>query len=208
MGRSKPRHEAHVRVYKHEWECPAYRALTPTARALLVEFRKRYKGAENKIPYSQREMQQDLGISQRPTAAARRELLDKGWVRELTPGAFHRKARHAAEYALTNEPLHQGRGETAPKDYMRWGRQKSTVVDSASHGSEERYRRHKPQPASQPSGSRHDYRDATSATADGSRNGYTDTVTTAASQSKVVPIHGATSKTHEAVAHGNRTKKS
>lgn len=114
----KARHEPHVRLYRHELESPAYRSLSPEARALLVELRALFNGAGNRIHMSVREIQERLSISQRPAQRARDELLDRGFIRVLAPADFRTKVRHAPVYALTSEPVEAG--GSPPRDYMRW----------------------------------------------------------------------------------------
>lgn len=124
----KARYQPHVRLYRHELECEAYRSLSPDARALLVEFRALYDGRENRVYMSVREIRRRLGnVGQKRAENARDELLEHGFIRLLQPGSFSRKARHAPEYALTNEPLSNRDGATAPKDFMSWT-QKNTVL--------------------------------------------------------------------------------
>lgn len=137
---TKRRAEAHVRLYRHELTCPAYRSLSPEARALLVEFRALYSGGENRVYLSLREMQARLGVGRTRAEKARDELLDRGFVRQLTAGSFNRKCRHASEYALTNEPLTDNDGATAPKDFIRWSPEKSTVLMASTDGVGEQHR--------------------------------------------------------------------
>lgn len=132
--RNHRRAEAHVRLYRHELESPAYRSLCLAARALLVEMRALYDGRENRIHMSVREIERRLNCSQRTAQRARDELLDRGFIVLLEPASFARKVPHAPVYALTSEPLDPSRdGATATKDYMSWTPpKKNTVVDSAT----------------------------------------------------------------------------
>lgn len=115
------RGEAHVRLYRHELESPAYRSLDPVSRALLVELRALYDGGANRIYMSIREAMHRLGVGRKRAELALAELLDRGFIRIIEKGGFNRKARHATVYVLTNEPLEDRDGATAPKDFMRWG---------------------------------------------------------------------------------------
>lgn len=169
----KARYKPHVRLYRHELECDAYRSLSPDARALLVEMRALYRGEENRVYMSVREIQRRVGIGQRRAQKARDELLERGFIRELQPGSFNRKARHAAEYALTNEPLSSKDGATAPKDFMTWT-QKNTVAEMTTDGSRNDYRGHAQKGQKRLHGSRNDYRQAPKSTSLGSQNSYTD----------------------------------
>ena len=119
MAGKKPlRDQAHVRLYRHELESAAYRSLNPDARALLVEMRSLYAGRENRIHMSLREAMRRLGVGRRRAQQARDDLLDRGFIRLLTPGSFSQKTRHAPEYALLHEPLDGAR--TPEKPFMSW----------------------------------------------------------------------------------------
>ncbi|WP_254276862.1 hypothetical protein [Halomonas sp. 3H] len=114
------RAEAHVRLYRHELESPAYRSLGPASRALLVEFRALFDGGSNRIHMSIREAMSRLGVGRKLAEQALAELLDRGFICIIEKGGFNRKTRHATVYALTNEPLDNRDGATATKDFMRW----------------------------------------------------------------------------------------
>ena len=128
------RGEPHVRLYRYELECAAYRSLSTDARALLIEFRALYDGRRNRIHMSIREAMRRLDVGQRRAQRAIWELVERGFIRVVEPGGFQRKVRHATVYALTSEPLEDRDGAVAPKDYMKW-HQKSTVANSATDGS-------------------------------------------------------------------------
>lgn len=144
-----------VRIYAWEMDTPAWTGLSTDAKALLVHFRKEWKGEgnANRISLSVRQIEQHLNIGQRRAQKARDELLDRGWIRVMQEGAFSRKVRHATVYALTNEPIHDG--QVAPKDYMRF----STVVNSATDGSHFSYRDRKITPKKPQVGSHNGYRE-------------------------------------------------
>lgn len=112
--------EAHVRLYRHELQSPAWRTLSPNGRALLVEMRALYRPSEGNVVFlSVREAMARLGLSQKPVQAAFADLLERGWIRVHTPGGFSRKTPHATSYRLENEP-DIAPGSTASKAYMRW----------------------------------------------------------------------------------------
>ncbi|WP_293392122.1 hypothetical protein [Nevskia sp.] len=157
-GKAK-RAEAHVRLYRHELECPAYRTMSTDARALLVEFRSLFNIDENSVFLSVREMERRLNVGQRRAQAARDELLERGWIIELEPGAFHRKNKLATVFALTNEPLKRIDGAVPLKSYMRWQAPvKITVAKLATHGSHTDYREEVISRLEAGDGSRGDYR--------------------------------------------------
>ena len=182
MSRRKRGGEAHVRLYRHEHESPAYQSLSPEVRALLVEFRALYDGRENRVHMSVREIRRRLnGIGQVKAERARDELLDRGFIRLLTPGKFTRKDRHAAEYALTHEPLDNGMGATAPKDFMRWEPQKNTVRMTSTVGTDDEYREPGNPPEKPAHGTDDEYREGPNAHGHGTDDEYTDRVTTGGS---------------------------
>lgn len=120
MARKKPKGEAHVRLYRHELMAAAWVTLDPDARALLVELRALYQPSQANVVFlSVREAMARLGIGQRRTQAAFAALLERGWIRVDTPGAFTRKVRHATSYRLENE-ADASPGAVASKTYMRW----------------------------------------------------------------------------------------
>ncbi|HSH28353.1 MAG TPA: hypothetical protein VK971_00475 [Thiohalobacter sp.] len=136
------RAEAHVRLYRHELECPAYRTLSLSGRALLIEFRALFNGRENRIYMSVREVMRRLGVGQRVAERALAELLDRGWIRLIEAGSFNRKVRHASVYALESEPMDDAETAIAPKTYMHWRppSQKNTVASMHTDGSQNEYR--------------------------------------------------------------------
>ena len=143
MAGKKPlRDQAHVRLYKHELDSAAYRSLTPDARALLIEFRSLYAGRENRVFMSLREAMHRLGVGRRRAEQARDDLLDRGFIRLLTPGSFTQKTRHAPEYALLHEPLDGAR--IPEKPFMSWkpnGSQKSAVYTANTDGAHSEHRK-------------------------------------------------------------------
>ena len=166
--------EAHVRLYRHELQSAAYRSLSCDARALLIEFRALYTGKENRVYMSVREAMNRTGLSQRPAQRAIADLLERGFIRLLEKGSFHRKAGHASLYQLTSEPPDNRAGSVASKDFMRWQPKK--------HGSRSDYRAVADTttealgntPENAPNGSQNGYRKPPKTHIHGSQNGYTD----------------------------------
>lgn len=153
-------YEPHVRLQKHELDCAAYRSLSSDARSLLVEFRRIYNGRENRIYMSVRQAMDRMNVGQRPAQRALKELLDRGWIVLVERGSFNRKVRHATVYALTNEPLDERDGATAPKNYMRWTPppQKNAVAKTTTLSSQNGYRGGSTKPKIQARGSQDEYR--------------------------------------------------
>lgn len=133
--RKKKGSEAHVRLYRHEMECSAYRTLSVGARALLVEMRALFdvKRGDNRVFLSIRDMMARCNLSQRAASRARDELLLRGWITVAERGSFHRKAKHATVFTLENEAPCNRKGSVPSKAFMRWRpKGKNTVAESAT----------------------------------------------------------------------------
>jgi hypothetical protein len=101
-------------------ELPAWRTLTPDARALLIELRALYRPSEANVVFlSIREAVARLGMCQKRVQTAFGVLLDRGWIVLDTPGGFSRKNRVATTYRLTNEAS-ASPGAVPTKEYTRW----------------------------------------------------------------------------------------
>ena len=173
--------EHHVRFYRHELGSAAYRSLSPEARSLLIEARALYTGGDNRIYMSVRWMQERLGIGRWRTERARDELVDRGFLRVLNPGGFNIKRRHATEYALTHIPLKPEKdGATAPKDFMRWQPQKSTVLATSTDGASHQHRGGREKGQLGPDGASHQHREGQSEPLHGASHQHTVTYTRAA----------------------------
>jgi ribosomal protein S19E (S16A) len=95
----------HVRIYNSTLVTPAWRALSCYARAGYLELSMRYGGPNSnngRIPYSVREMAENLNISL-PTVRRRvfKELKDHGFIVETKRGRYGRKRSYASEWRLT-----------------------------------------------------------------------------------------------------------
>jgi hypothetical protein len=107
--------------------CPAWLALTPVAKAILLHIWVRHNGSNNaQIVYAVREARK-IRISQSSAARALDELVELGFLRVTRWSAFTVKSKEAREWRLTAEPV-DGRPPT--KDFMRWAGPKTTP---ASH---------------------------------------------------------------------------
>jgi hypothetical protein len=86
-------------------ESPAYRALSCTARALLIEFKMLYNGGNNgEFWLSGKHAAQLLGVSEKTARAAIKELVDLGFVKpEGVGGDWSHAGRPATTYRLTFE---------------------------------------------------------------------------------------------------------
>ncbi len=109
----------HVRLYSWFTECPAWRSLTPIARAVYCELGGLYNGSNNgELFLSVREAARRTNAGKNSVASALKQLVELGFIRPRQGGAFHWKARHATCWILTE---HAFAGQLATKDFMRWG---------------------------------------------------------------------------------------
>jgi hypothetical protein len=98
-------------------DAPAYRRLTPTARAVLVAVLHGYNGKNNgAIRFAVREGEA-WGIGKSHTAVALRKLVAAGFLRVIQAGCFTSK-RLAAEYALTWRPTDGATSQPATRDFL------------------------------------------------------------------------------------------
>ena len=94
----------HVRLYHHLLTSPAWQSLSPDARCAYIELKFIYNGGNNgRIGLSARRLGACIHVSKNTAARALGELQEKGFIECATPGAFHRKVRHATEWRLTEE---------------------------------------------------------------------------------------------------------
>ncbi len=109
----------HVRLHMWLLDSKAYRALSPTAKAMLVAFYRRYDGRNNgRLFLSLRGAAKDIGVASVNTALrAINDLILLGFIRVKSIGSFTLKARHATEWILT-EFSYADRPPT--KDFMKF----------------------------------------------------------------------------------------
>ncbi len=96
---------------------PAWKTLSPNAKALLIEVWARHNGFNNgTISYSVREAE-EIGISYSTAARAFSELIDRGFLRVRRDSRFTQKTREARLWEITAE---QCDGNKAAADFVRW----------------------------------------------------------------------------------------
>ncbi|MBP2229379.1 hypothetical protein J2847_002678 [Azospirillum agricola] len=96
---------------------PAWRTLTPNAKALLIDVWSRHNGANNgSIAYAVREAA-GIGLSKDQAGRAFRELEERGFLKVRHASTFTLKTREARTWELTAEPC---AGQPPGKDFMRW----------------------------------------------------------------------------------------
>lgn len=128
-GRSKDR----FAMVRHDMvKSPAYRRLSPTARAIWIEILCRYNGQNNgDIPLSCREVGQLVGVSKNTASKAFQELLDKGFVRIGQDSSFTLKTRLSRRWALTHESVGN---RPATSDWRAWKHaEKQNTVTPKGH---------------------------------------------------------------------------
>lgn len=92
MRESEVTQPQEVRIYAWELRHPAYAALEPVARALLVELRSLERPfSVPVVSISVREARSRLNVTQRPVERAFKALLLHGWIEEGNAGPGRRR---------------------------------------------------------------------------------------------------------------------
>lgn len=116
-GRSKD-DAKHIRHYKWQLTCEAWKSLSMTARCMEMELKALYNGDNNgELFLSIREAARRLGVAANTASKAFDELVEKGFIRPYEKGSFNYKKRHATSWILTE---YEYRGQLPTKDFMRW----------------------------------------------------------------------------------------
>jgi hypothetical protein len=116
-GRSR-RKERFVKLMHWMLDTPAWRALTPAARALYVELARRYNSFNNGgISMSVREAAFLVHIAKDTASKAFYELEKKGFIKRNVCGSFNWKLKHATTWILTEFDLGDA---PATKEFARW----------------------------------------------------------------------------------------
>jgi len=116
----------HVRLYYWLMETPAWKSLNGNQRSIYIEMAARYAGEgsnNGRIPYSIRQAAESLRIGKSTAARDLRVLQERGFIVQMTKGAFSLKLRHATEWRLTEfgcDVTHQ----SASKDFVHWSPKK------------------------------------------------------------------------------------
>jgi hypothetical protein len=109
---------------------PAWRTMSPNAKAVLLHLWERHNGVNNGgITYAVREGE-DIGLSKDQTSRALAELIGRGFLKIARNSAFTLKTKEAREWTLTAEPVV---GRAATKDFMFWPSAISDQHDIPSH---------------------------------------------------------------------------
>ena len=112
-GRSKGG-DPYIRHFRWQLSCPAWKALSMTARCLEMELKAIYNGSNNgELFLSVREAANRLGIAHNTASKAFKELEEKGFIIAKQKGHFKQKVRHASSWILTEFECN---GQLATKD--------------------------------------------------------------------------------------------
>ena len=133
-GRSK-RGPRYVALYHHMMKTEAWSSLDCVARCAYVEIAKRYGGPgsnNGRIGYSLRQMAETLNVSKATAQRALKRLKERGFIVQMTKGAFSLKVRHASEWRLTEYKC-DVTGSLASHEYRQWKKQ-NTGVDMKPYG--------------------------------------------------------------------------
>lgn len=99
---------------------PAFKSLSPQARAVYLEIIHRYNGHNNgRIGLSVRDAARLCNIASNTAKRCFDELIERGFIVRVTPGGFSRKVRHATEWRLTDRPC-DITGESPSQEFRRW----------------------------------------------------------------------------------------
>lgn len=119
-GRSIGGGERYIILSHYMLKSPAWKTLSPNAKALLLDVWTRHNGMNNgEIGYSVREAE-EIGLSKSPTARAFKELMERGFLKMHRGSAFTLRTKEARTWELTGERCQDN---PATKDYMTWGHQ-------------------------------------------------------------------------------------
>jgi hypothetical protein len=119
LRRHKSRGNAERFVMLPHWmlKCPAWRTLSPNAKAVLLHLWERHNGTNNgEITYGVREAE-DIDLSKDQVSRALSELVGRGFLRIVRNSAFSVKTKEARLWALTAERIGD---KPATKDFMYW----------------------------------------------------------------------------------------
>jgi hypothetical protein len=110
--------DPYIRHFRWQLSCPAWKALSMTARCLEMELKALYNGSNNgELFLSVREAANRLGIANNTASNAFNELEDAGFIIAKHKGHFKQKVRHASSWILTEFEYN---GQLATKDFMKW----------------------------------------------------------------------------------------
>ena len=116
------REARHVRLYQTMTSTAAWRSLNCYARAGYVELSNRYGGPKSnngRVPYSVREMAENLGVGKATAQKVFVDLQDRGFIVQTRRGRYGRRRTYASEWRLT-EFACDVTGEAPTHAYRHW----------------------------------------------------------------------------------------
>lgn len=117
-GRSAGGGERFILLPHFMLNCPAWKTLSPNAKALLLDVWTRHNGMNNgEIGYSVREAE-EIGLSKDQAGRAFKELVERGFLKVRRSSAFTLRTKEARTWELTGERFGDN---PATKDFMWWG---------------------------------------------------------------------------------------
>lgn len=113
----------------------AYRTLTPNARAVYVELKRRFNGRNNgTLALSARDAGDAIGATHHTGARALLELQEHGFIEITEESDFKRKVHVARAYLLTEYPDDRpGRSRIASKAFLKWLPKPGSKSKTQSH---------------------------------------------------------------------------
>ena len=112
----------HVKIYHAMMRTHAWRALSPKARAAYLEISMRYGGVgsnNGRIPYSSRELEQNLKVGRKTALRTFKELEAHGFIAMTKKGRYGAKRTYASEWRLTEFACDVS-GTPPTHDYRQW----------------------------------------------------------------------------------------
>ncbi len=124
----KHKHAGRSAVERYVWlplymlQSPAWRSLSPAARAVFIEAAAFYRGDNNGyIGLGVRILAERAGVGRDTVSRCLTELEDKGFIERTYGGTFSRKNRRASEYRLTHYKCDRDH-RPASKAFMQWAK--------------------------------------------------------------------------------------
>ncbi len=119
-----------VQIYFNMIDAPAWKQLSPVARALYVELKRSYNGTNNgSIGFGCRAAAQALGVGVNTANRAFKDLEFGGFIVATTAGHFSSQGSRATEWRLT-EAYDDQTGQAATRDYLKSQTEKQNPVPS------------------------------------------------------------------------------
>jgi hypothetical protein len=120
MGKRKKRGEPFVKLTRFMVTHPSWYDLSPGARCIYIELRRRFNGINNgEITLSCREAAMVAKCGKGTATKLLNELTEHGYIKPEIRGRF--RNRFASTWRLTNEEYH---GQQKTDDWVRWKKER------------------------------------------------------------------------------------